>query len=599
MTRLWHIPLVAVVRNNSTNTVIVNRPPTEFLTECPPPTDAIHNVYELNTQPELVRYYHAAAGFPKKTTWAKAVRNKQFASWPGLTVDTIKRHYPDSEETPKGHGRKVPSGLVSTKQTTLTLDNGDEALDSQTNTTPRPTKKECTIFICVLDMEDEATQKIFTDQPGRFPKKSSRGNQYIMVLREIDSDSILIEPMKNRTTGKMIRAYQTLIDCLRTAGIIPELHILDNECSKDFKDTIHLNETMFQLIPLHNHWRTLVEKAIQNFKDHFIAILCRADKSFSLNLWDRLLLQAEHTVNILRPSQMTPTISAYAYLLKKNDYNANPVAPLGCKVKAHLVPSNRQTWAPHTTSGFYIGNVWDHYHCHEIYINNTRHTRTCNTVFFKHKYLTIPTLTPTNALIQAADNLTSAIAGVVPPPNMTTDAINQLMHIFKQQAKTVKNNETFQRVLKKCAHAERVCTKAEINPTPTTTPSAEPTTNPTITFPELEIEYLDMDVGQPRQTPVVSQDDYESISSPAANTHHQCKGRTMTEDFLFHIMDVPTCTQPFTNQQAASCKFPLKFLCNFASAVLDNETGDLLEYCHLLKHPKYKDVWGKSFGKEI
>jgi hypothetical protein len=73
--------------------------------------DAIHNVYELKMQPELVRYYHAAAGFPTNPTWVKAIRNKQFASWPGLTVDAVKRHYPDSEETPKEYGRKTLSGL--------------------------------------------------------------------------------------------------------------------------------------------------------------------------------------------------------------------------------------------------------------------------------------------------------------------------------------------------------------------------------------------------------------------------------------------------------------------------------------------------------
>ncbi len=64
-------------------------------------------------------------------------------------------------------------------------------------------------------------------------------------------------------------------------------------------------------------------------------------------------------------------------------------------------------------------------------------------------------------------------------------------------------------------------------------------------------------------------------------------------------MDIPFQTQPFTNKQAASRKFPLQLLCNFASAVLDDETGDLLKYCHLLKHPKYKGVWSNSFGKEI
>jgi hypothetical protein len=65
------------------------------------------------------------------------------------------------------------------------------------------------------------------------------------------------------------------------------------------------------------------------------------------------------------------------------------------------------------------------------------------------------------------------------------------------------------------------------------------------------------------------------------------------------MLDIPGFTKPFTNQQASPSKFPLQFLCDFAYAVLDDETGNLLKYCHLLKHPKYKDVWSKLFGTEI
>jgi hypothetical protein len=64
-------------------------------------------------------------------------------------------------------------------------------------------------------------------------------------------------------------------------------------------------------------------------------------------------------------------------------------------------------------------------------------------------------------------------------------------------------------------------------------------------------------------------------------------------------MDTPGLPRLFTNQQAASHKYPLQFLCDFANAVLDDKTGNLLEHQHLLKHPKYKEVWCKSFGKEI
>jgi len=64
-------------------------------------------------------------------------------------------------------------------------------------------------------------------------------------------------------------------------------------------------------------------------------------------------------------------------------------------------------------------------------------------------------------------------------------------------------------------------------------------------------------------------------------------------------MDTPGLAQPFTNKQATARKYPLQFLCDFAYAVLDDETCNLLEYRHLLKHPKYRDVWSNSFGKEI
>jgi hypothetical protein len=359
MTGMWHIPLVDLVRNNNTDTVIINCPPSEFLPARPPPTEAIHNVYELKMQPELVRYYHAAVGLPTKPTWLKAIKNMQFASLPGLTVDAVNRHYPDSDETPKGHGRKAPSGLRSTKVTTPALDNSAEAFGLENSS--QPTKKEKTVFLRILDMEDEATLKIYTDQSGQFPKKSSCGNQYIMVLAEVDSNAILVEPMKNRSAGEMVRAYQVLIDHLNSAGIFPKLHILDNECSADMKKTIKSNKMDFQLFHSHDHHCNLAEKAIQTFKDHFVDILCGTDKSFPLHLWDCLLPQAEHTLNMLQASRMTPTISAYAYLWKQHSYNANPFALLKSKVKAHLVPTIRESWAPHTASGFYVGNAWDHY----------------------------------------------------------------------------------------------------------------------------------------------------------------------------------------------------------------------------------------------
>jgi len=65
------------------------------------------------------------------------------------------------------------------------------------------------------------------------------------------------------------------------------------------------------------------------------------------------------------------------------------------------------------------------------------------------------------------------------------------------------------------------------------------------------------------------------------------------------MMEIPGYTTPFSPKQAASRTSPLQFLCDLANAVLDDDTGDLLEYRHLIKHPKYKDTWSNSFEKEI
>ncbi len=83
---LWWVPLLPIVLNETTDTVLVSKPPTEYLPDRPPPIDAVHNVYELKTQPELIRYLHAAAGFPTKPTWLAAIKNKHYASWPGLAT---------------------------------------------------------------------------------------------------------------------------------------------------------------------------------------------------------------------------------------------------------------------------------------------------------------------------------------------------------------------------------------------------------------------------------------------------------------------------------------------------------------------------------
>jgi hypothetical protein len=94
--------------------------------------------------------------------------------------------------------------------------------------------------------------------------------------------------------------------------------------------------------------------------------------------------------------------------------------------------------------------------CNEVYISNTKISQTCLAVFFKHKYLTMQSITPDDPLICVADYLMDVIAGHIPTTTITADTVDQLMKIFKLQAKASKDTESAQRVLREGAQAGRV-----------------------------------------------------------------------------------------------------------------------------------------------
>ena len=136
----------------------------------------------------------------------------------------------------------------------------------------------------------------------------------------------------------------------------------------------------YQLVPPHNHRRNVAEKAVQVFKDHFVAVLCGADTKFPTKLWCLILCQAEHQLNLLRKSRVDPRKSSFEVMHGKHNYNTNPFAPLGCAVEMHVVPSRQKTWEAHTKTGYYLENSWKHYRCREILITDTQCVRVGQTV---------------------------------------------------------------------------------------------------------------------------------------------------------------------------------------------------------------------------
>ena len=68
--------------------------------------ESANNVYDLPSINQTVKYLHAAAGFPTRETWLKAINAGNFATWPTITSNNVRRHFPESDETAKGHMKK-------------------------------------------------------------------------------------------------------------------------------------------------------------------------------------------------------------------------------------------------------------------------------------------------------------------------------------------------------------------------------------------------------------------------------------------------------------------------------------------------------------
>ena len=73
--------------------------------------ESINALFDLPSTKQTALWYHAAAGWPEKESFLDAIRKGNYATWPGLTVKMMSRHYPESIETKKGHMKGARQGI--------------------------------------------------------------------------------------------------------------------------------------------------------------------------------------------------------------------------------------------------------------------------------------------------------------------------------------------------------------------------------------------------------------------------------------------------------------------------------------------------------
>ena len=310
-----------------------------------------HRITKTATQAELAMYHHQSLFCPTNATLRKAINNHQLDSFPGLT-NALLKHLPPSTATHKGHMHRTRQGVQSTRQT-----NDEDKAAREELADLNPPQEMCAAeeaeLFCFAALADAKEGVIYTDLPGPFPIESFRQMRYIFVCYAYQPNAILVRPMKSRSATCMVEAYKSVYDYLSDRGFKPKLNVMDNECSKVVKSYIKSQQVTLQLAEPDNHRSNAAERAIQTFKNHFIAGLATVDPAFPMQLWCHLLEQAELTLNLMRTSRHDPSKSAYASLNTVFDWNRMPLSPPGTKALVYEAPASRTSCGP----------AMDHYRC--------------------------------------------------------------------------------------------------------------------------------------------------------------------------------------------------------------------------------------------
>ncbi len=403
-TDLWTLPIPNGTVGTTPGEYILPRPgPCE---DCAPHRPALtpnyhpginlsNFMHSVRTQANTVTFAHQSLCNPKISTLLKATRKGFLKGCPNMTKKLITKYLNASPGTAKGHMKRPQHGIKSTRPKPPTarlqpvptmptapsqpaaqikppvlpiLNEGSVYPDPAYGMTSRPNligsdkDKSIANIFCFGAFVDKNNGIVYHDLMGLFPFMSYNGSICFFILYHYESNSILAMPITGLKDVSIYKAYKQQFELLTSKGFKPKLNIMDSQATKHIKTFLTKNDCKLQLVELHNHRVNTAERAIQTFKDAFIAAVATTYSNFSLQLWDRLTLQIQGTLNLLRASRIDPTKSAYEILNGSYNWNQYPLAPIGCKAIVYEYGNTRGSWALQGVDAWYLGPSKDHYH---------------------------------------------------------------------------------------------------------------------------------------------------------------------------------------------------------------------------------------------
>jgi hypothetical protein len=262
-----------------------------------------------------------------------------------------------------------------------------------------------------------------------------------------------------------------------------------------------------------------------------------------------------------------------------------------------------------------------------VFVRATKHLRLSDTVYFKHRYITQPTITPEDRIVQAYHNLTQAIQGF---PNSkggaNMEALQRLQDALSPESTGFTPPQASQR-------QEQQAPRVQFNTNVPELTLYDP--DPRVPMNRATVEPHHLIVASPAE-PFVASPNGIVVESPLPPQPPEIQQRprvqppdnTASPNLTESIADRIKARrrQPLTEPEesiadrvkrrqrtaetantATATAYEFSYMVTdpntgrfeLACPVLDPDTGKLLEYRQLLRDPKFKETWERSSANDF
>jgi hypothetical protein len=177
---------------------------------CAYPTKCAAPAVEVNSVKEFVAYWHAAFGYPSKSTFVRNIRNGNIAI-DGLSVGSVRRNFVPSVYTAMGHLDATRSNIRSTKEPFVSE-------SSHPHTTPL-------VWVAI----HESTGRLHSDQTGSLPVLGRHKERYLFIMFDETSNFIYAVALTDLSAESLRAATEGGLNYFAAHGsvakILPNLRI--------------------------------------------------------------------------------------------------------------------------------------------------------------------------------------------------------------------------------------------------------------------------------------------------------------------------------------------------------------------------------------